>query len=68
MCQESYLLTAEDGATMEFTTAILANQISVLNQVNKTSLYEIRIVEEFLDVFPEELPGMPPHSDIKFLI
>jgi hypothetical protein len=25
-------------------------------------------VKEYLDVFPEELPGMPPHREIKFVI
>jgi hypothetical protein len=25
-------------------------------------------VEEFSDVFPEELPGMPPDRDIEFII
>jgi hypothetical protein len=53
-------LTQEDGTTVEFTAAISANQISVLNQINGTSLEEIRNVGEFPDVFPEELPGMPP--------
>jgi hypothetical protein len=61
-------LTQEDGTTMEFTTAISANQISVLNQVKGASLDEIRIVREFPDIFPEEFPGMPPHWDIEFLI
>jgi hypothetical protein len=37
-------LTQEDGTTGEFTIAISANQISVLNQVKGTSLDEIRIV------------------------
>jgi hypothetical protein len=53
-------LTQEDGTTVEFTAAISANQISVLNQINGTSLEEIRNVGEFPDVFLEELPGMPP--------
>jgi hypothetical protein len=26
------------------------------------------VVSEFPDVFPEELPGMPPDRDIKFVI
>ena len=26
------------------------------------------MVKDFLDVFPEELPGMPPDIDIEFLI
>jgi hypothetical protein len=29
---------------------------------------EIRIVQEFLDVLPEELPGMLPNRDIEFII
>jgi hypothetical protein len=53
---------------VEFTAAILASHISVLNQVKGASLDEIRFVREFLDVFSEELPGMPPHRDIEFLI
>jgi hypothetical protein len=31
-------------------------------------LDEILVVEEYLDVFPEELSGMPPDRDIEFLI
>jgi hypothetical protein len=26
------------------------------------------VVNEFLDVFPKELPGMPPDRDFKFVI
>jgi hypothetical protein len=29
---------------------------------------EIPIVREFVDVFPEELPGIPPHREIEFTI
>jgi hypothetical protein len=54
-------LIQEDGTTLEFMAAILANEISVLNQVKGTSLDEIRIVWDFLDVFPKELLGMPAH-------
>jgi len=28
----------------------------------------IPIVEEFLDVFPEDLPGLPPDRDVEFAI
>ena len=31
-------------------------------------LEEVPIVNEYLDVFPEELPGMPPDRDIEFVI
>jgi hypothetical protein len=39
---------------MECIVAIFANQLSVLNQVKGTSLDEIRIVWNYLDVFLEE--------------
>jgi ribosome maturation factor RimP len=44
-------LTREVGTTVEFVAAISANQISMLNQVKGTSLEEIRIVQDYLDVF-----------------
>jgi predicted aspartyl protease len=28
----------------------------------------IRVVRDFLDVFPEELPGMPPEREVEFVI
>jgi hypothetical protein len=31
-------------------------------------LEDIRIVSEFPDVFPEELPGMPPEHKVEFAI
>jgi hypothetical protein len=66
--QEGYPFDPRDGTTVEFVAAIFANQISVLNQVKRTSLDEIRIVQNFLDVFPEELLGMSPNRDIEFII
>jgi hypothetical protein len=31
-------------------------------------LEDLRVVQEYPDVFPEELPGMPPDRHIEFLI
>jgi hypothetical protein len=28
----------------------------------------IRVVRDFLDIFPEELPGMPPNREVEFVI
>jgi hypothetical protein len=47
---------------------IQAEQVSLLNKVQETSLNEIRIAQEYLDVFPEDLPSMPPDRDIEFII
>jgi hypothetical protein len=33
-----------------------------------TALEEIRVVQEYPNVFPEELSGMPPDHEIEFLI
>jgi hypothetical protein len=32
------------------------------------SIEEIPMVQEFLDVFPDDLSGMPPERDIEFKI
>jgi hypothetical protein len=40
----------------------------MLNQTMLTALEEIRVVQEYPDVFPEDLSGMPPDHDIEFLI
>jgi hypothetical protein len=61
-------LTKEDGTIVEFNAAIQADQVSLLNKVQGTSLNEIKVVQEYLDVFPEDLPSMPPGHDIEFII
>jgi hypothetical protein len=40
----------------------------MLSQMKVTALEEILVVQEYPDVFPEELLGMPPDCDIEFLI
>jgi hypothetical protein len=61
-------LTKEDGTIVEFNAAIQADQVSLLNKVQGTPLNEIRVVQEYPNVFPEDLPGMPPDRDIEFII
>jgi hypothetical protein len=61
-------LTKEDGTIVEFNAVIQAGQVSLLNRVQGTSLNEIRIAQEYPDVFPEDLPGMLPDHDIEFII
>jgi hypothetical protein len=40
----------------------------VLNHLDAISTLDIRTVSEFLDVFLEELSGMPPDHEIEFVI
>jgi hypothetical protein len=61
-------LTKEDGITVEFVAATQSNQTSMLNRMKVTALEEIRVVQEYPDVFPEDLPSMPPDRDIEFRI
>jgi hypothetical protein len=61
-------LTKEAGTIVEFSAAIPVEQVILLNKVQGTTLYDIGIVREYPDVFPEELPGMPPDHDIEFMI
>jgi hypothetical protein len=49
------------------TTEGVANRAKV-NQLDANQGPVVPVVNEFPDVFPEELPGMPPDRDIKFVI
>ncbi|KAL0283702.1 UNVERIFIED_CONTAM: Transposon Tf2-11 polyprotein [Sesamum radiatum] len=46
--------------------AYLAHVIDV-EKVNPT-LEEIPVVRDFLEVFPDDLPGLPPHREVNFTI
>jgi hypothetical protein len=39
-----------------------------MNQLNKDANQPERVVDDFPDVFPDDLPGMPPDRDIEFII
>jgi hypothetical protein len=45
----------------------VANRAKV-NQLDASQGSEVPVVNEFPDVFPEELLGMPPDQDIEFVI
>jgi hypothetical protein len=66
-------LTTSSGKEVEHveenlvTDKAASNRI-VLNHLDAASTLDIRIVSEFPDVFPEELPGMPPDREIEFVI
>jgi hypothetical protein len=39
-----------------------------LNSLKEAKLEDIPVVNEFMDVFPQELPGMPPDRELEFTI
>jgi hypothetical protein len=61
-------LTKNDGTSVEFVAMVQSDQDSVLNQTKAITSEDIRVVQEYPDVFPEELPGVPPDRDIECLI
>jgi hypothetical protein len=41
---------------------------SKVNSLKGVSMDEVPVVKEYPNVFPEELPGMPPDRDVEFII
>jgi hypothetical protein len=73
-CTKKFVkLTTLEGKELEFvaesvvTTKGVANRAKV-NQQKASQGSEVPVVNEFPDVFPEELPGMPPDRDIQFVV
>jgi hypothetical protein len=70
---KSVKLTTPEGKEMEFvekpvvTAKGVANRVNV-NQLDASQGSEVPVVNEFPDVFPEELLGMPPDREIMFVI
>jgi hypothetical protein len=70
---KSIKLTTLDGKELEFDTEMVvtakgvANHVKV-NQLDVSQGSEVPVVNEFPDVFPDELLGMPPDRDIEFVI
>jgi hypothetical protein len=71
--KKSIKLITQEGKEMEFvaepvvTAKGVANHVKV-NQLDASQGSEVPVVNEFPDVFPEELPGMPPDRYIEFVI
>jgi hypothetical protein len=64
--KKSIKLTTPEGKEMEFiaepvvTTKGVANCEKV-NQLDASQGSKVSVINKFLDVFPKELPGMPPN-------
>jgi hypothetical protein len=71
--KKSIKLTTPEGKEMEFVVEMVvtvkgvANHAKV-NQLDASQGSEVPMFNEFPDVFPEELPSMPPDRDIEFVI
>jgi hypothetical protein len=71
--KKSIKFTTPDGKELGFvaepvvTTKGVVNCAKV-NQMDSIQRSEVLVVNAFPDVFPEELPGIPPNQDIEFVI
>nr|XP_051229681.1 uncharacterized protein LOC127347546 [Lolium perenne] len=63
----SITVTTPEGKKIRFKSQLNVGDFR-LNNLKGVSLDQVAIVREFLDVFPEELPGMPPDREVEFLI
>ena len=61
-------MTAPNGERIGVDVVIQAQPTTIVNQLDDRVNKEDPVVDEFPDVFPDDLPGMPPDRDIEFII
>ena len=59
------LLTTPEGRRIKYVFRHMSKRTQV-NSLSGVVQEEVPVVKDYLDVFPEELPGMPPDRDIEF--
>ena len=64
---KSICLTTPKGRRIKYVSRHVPKRTQV-NSQTRVVQEEVPVVKDFPDVFPEELPGMPPDRDIEFLI
>ena len=66
--KKSIAMTSSDGEEVTFTATKPSSKVHCHTGIATPKLEEVPVVCEYPDVFPEELPGMPPDRDIEFII
>ena len=66
--RKAITLTSPLGFQVEMVPKLEHPHLYALNGEELPDLSEVPVVCEFPDVFPEELPGMPPSREIEFVI
>ena len=61
-------LTHPSGKIVNVLTRLAKRQLYSLNASPLPDLEDVPVVCDFPDVFPEELPGVPPDRDVEFVI
>jgi hypothetical protein len=66
--EKSITLTNDQGLQVKYTATVHSSKAFCRKSISGPHLEQVPIVCEYPDVFPEELPGMPPDRDIEFII
>ena len=56
-------LTSDNGVEVKYVSETSQTRPGCYEGIAQPTLHEIRVVHLFRDVFPEELPGMPPDRE-----
>ena len=64
---KSIHLTTPEGKRIKYVSRHVPRRTQV-NALTGVVQEEVPVVKDYPDVFPQELPGMPPDRDIEFLI
>jgi hypothetical protein len=66
--KRSMILTSSECERFEFVVILPSAADCAVNQLKIDSIGDIKVVCDYPDVFPNDLPGMPPERDIEFII
>ncbi|KAK1629005.1 hypothetical protein QYE76_003320 [Lolium multiflorum] len=66
--KKAITMTSSTGIIVEHVSEKLPRKFTCNQSVSKPTLDQIRVVCRYPDVFPDDLPGMPPDRDIEFII
>src|SRR4051812_15431686 len=65
--QRAVSLKTPDGKRIRFKSAVRPGRCK-LNSLKGVSMDTVPVIRDYPDVFPKELPGMPPDREVEFLI
>jgi hypothetical protein len=66
--RKAITVTNSDGIQIDNIATMPSRNAYYKKSVSGPTLDQVSVVCEYPDVFPEELPGMPPDRDIEFII
>ena len=65
--KKAITMTSSTGVSVEHISETLPRQFKCTKSLAQPTVDQVRVVCEYPDVFPDELPGMPLDRDIEFI-